>query len=160
MDVGKRFLVGRDGVIEVGGELRVGVRWLVADEEEKEVMRRWATEEKDGGGTGWWEREVGGENEMNVVELLGEMVGGRLRALRAGGVVEEGKEGEVREEVMRICGIYRQGESGPAFVSSEGAFGVGGRERRVVSSIPSSRVFISSKRMLTLITSSFISGWY
>ncbi|KAL7410742.1 hypothetical protein BDY24DRAFT_399189 [Mrakia frigida] len=110
VDVGKRFLVGRDGVIEVGGELRVGVRWLVADEEEKEVMRRWATEEKDGGGTGWWEREVGGENEMNVVELLGEMVGGRLRALRAGGVVEEGKEGEVREEVMRICGIYRQGQ--------------------------------------------------
>lgn len=133
MDVGKRFLVRRDGEIEVAGELRVGVRWLVADEEEKEVMRGWAREE---GGKEWWKREVGGENEMNVVELLGEMVGGRLRALRAGGVVEEAKEGEVREEVRRICGIYREGESSLSLSRGERAEGVVEGEERDASFLP------------------------
>ena len=44
---------------------------------------------------------------MTVVELLSEMVGGRLGAWRPGRVLEEGKEGEVRKGVRRICGIYR-----------------------------------------------------
>ena len=117
LDVSKRFLVGRDGV--VGGELRCAVRVLVGDADERATLRAWSVEAKtdtkgNGSGTtaapGWWEREVGGENEMNVVELLGEMVRGRLAALRAGGQVPPDAEG-VREEVRRICVVYRQGQS-------------------------------------------------
>lgn len=118
LDVGKRFLVGRDGVISGEGELRVAVRWLMGDEKERATMRQWAasepnlntTEEVTGGEESrkraWWSQEAGGENEMNVVELLGEMVGLRLRALRAGGE----SEGEVREEVRRMVSVYRTGE--------------------------------------------------
>lgn len=121
LDVSKRFLVGRDGV--VGGELRCAVRVLVGDEDERATMAEWAAATgTEGEASGrqkegeqptpeWWGRELeGGENEMNAVEVLLGMVGGRLTALRAGAQAGAEVQEGVRVEVKRIVGVYRQGE--------------------------------------------------
>ena len=99
LDAGRRFVLRRDGLLEK--ELLEVMRVMLGSEEETEEV-----DEEDV--RGLHEKDVRGmQLEMDVLGTLGQMMEDKLGKLQS---MPEVDDGEVREEVRRMCDVYRRGE--------------------------------------------------
>ncbi len=98
LDAGKRFELGKDGVVDEGlvEVMRVMMAHTAEEEEEEGIDEDAERERRD--------RNV--ERDLEVLGALGQMMEDKLVKLQS--APEEGV-GEVREEVRRICEVYRRG---------------------------------------------------
>lgn len=100
LDVGKMFYLRRDG--EVDKELLEVMRaTLRQDEPDVDEEDEHALHERE-------TREL--QLELDVVGTLGQMMEDMQVKLQAGVDREIGEPGQIREEVRRMCEVYRRGE--------------------------------------------------